>query len=132
MPCAAAVAACATVVGRETGVRRVPGGMARVGRCAGAAESETLEPDAVPAGRLALAGALVTASEVSPDGAGIGSGIAAEADGEAVTSTGVASSLSGQFGLSSTAVVPRRKTTSVAASSGSVPFESPPSWSCAL
>src|SRR3954454_11326856 len=76
--------------------------------------------------------AMIEALELFPDGAGIGSGICAEADGAAVTSTGTESSPSGQFGLSSTDVVPRRNTTSVAASSGSVPLLSPLSCRRAL
>jgi hypothetical protein len=74
----------------------------------------------------------VTGTALSPVCTGAGSGVVAGVDGVAVTSSGVDWSPSAQLGLSSTAVVPRRKTTSVAPSSGMVPLVAPPSRSFAL
>ena len=98
-----------------------------------AAESARVAPDAEPEGDPGeLVAAITEELVLAPEGAGIGSGICADADGAAVTSTGTVSSPSGQFGRSSTDVVPRRNTTSVAASSGNVPLVSPLSCRRAL
>ena len=100
-------------------------------RVGGAAESGIAEPPSEADGEPGFDGD--TGAALSSDGAGVGSGMAVDgADGEAVTSTGVDSAPSAQFGLSSTAVVPRRNTTSVEPSFGTVPLVLPPSWSFAL